>query len=315
MTKRRGIACAVATVAATLVGCGEHPDPQPPPQSTVRGLSVTTGLSCAVTTDGALRCWGDLASRLVVEQPREGPFAAVRLSRQFACGLTDGGSVDCWGADWVDTAGFPTDLASISVAGFPVFCGTTSDHQAKCWLMEEYWRSAPGAPDLKEQEREWADELVAGAPVGVVARIETRGLQACALSLDGAFRCWGSQYESFGRGAPEEDVLDFSIDGSVGCAILSGNIPKCWGLAADAELPPGRFDRVFAQGGTICLREVESHHLQCIGSDTYGQLAELPSFGFQDLALYLGTICGLADDGQVYCWGRDTKGETEAPVF
>jgi hypothetical protein len=127
--------------------------------SGVATVSAGWVYTCAVTTVGSAKCWGNnffgqlgdgtvLNSNVPVNVSGLGGVAAVSAGGSHTCALTTGGGVKCWG--WNDfgqlgdgneptASGTPVDVSGLGSgvavlsAGFIHTCGLTTGSDVKCW--------------------------------------------------------------------------------------------------------------------------------------------------------------------------------------
>src|SRR5262249_37567598 len=115
--------------------------------------------TCAVTTGGAVLCWGDNtfgelgANTTLNSSTPVGPLglssgiAAVAAGQYLTCAVTTSGGIQCWGLNDsgqlgnnstvdshvpVGVVGLSTGVASVS-AGFGATCAVTATGGARCW--------------------------------------------------------------------------------------------------------------------------------------------------------------------------------------
>jgi alpha-tubulin suppressor-like RCC1 family protein len=195
--------------------------------------------------------------------------AAVSAGTSHTCAVTSGGGVKCWGDNSsgdlgdgttterttpVDVSGLTSGATAIS-AGDDVTCALTSTGGVKCWGYNAEGNLGDGArtgpeecPGTPSCSRTPVD--VSGLTSGVTA-ISVGKFASCAVTSAGAVKCWGSN--SFGllgdgtSGGPEKcegepcsrtpvDVSGLTSSGtaiSAGqfhtCALTSAGGVKCWG--------------------------------------------------------------------------------------
>jgi putative cell wall-binding protein/alpha-tubulin suppressor-like RCC1 family protein len=278
--------------------------------------AVTAGPleSCAVTTVGAVKCWGftrdgqpgnvttKLSSVPVDVVGLGSGVVSVALGGNFSCALTSGGGVKCWGFNEVgqlgngtstdssvpvDVVGLASGVVSVS-AGDQHSCALTSGGAVKCW---------GGAP--------WSGQLgnggtssssvpvdVIGLGSGVVSVSAGQG-HTCAVTLGGAVRCWGeNDYGQLGNGSVTGSGLGVGVPvdvvglgsgavmvaggGRHTCAVTSDGAVKCWGENTDGELGDG----------TTTLSEVPVDvvfvgHTRISGADRYGTAVAISQSAFQ----------------------------------
>ena len=253
-------------------------------------ISLGAFTSCARTTTGQARCWGDgdhgqlghgtesgYQPTPVVVQNRAGTgpltgVAQVSLGANTACARLQSGEARCWGQNFEGQIGD----------------GTTTD-RARPRLV----RTAGG-----------------GALRGI-RQIAPNFTNTCAIVTGGQVRCWGRNYHgTLGTGTTDstdhlhpEVVVNPSSSGpltgarrvAVGdehtCVALGNGQVRCWGRNHHGQLGDGTFDArsrptpVRAVGGT-------------------GRLGSVTSLGVGD-----SHTCARLSSGQLRCWGYDTHGE------
>ena len=230
--------------------------------SGVMSVGAGTQHSCAVTTGGAVSCWGqNLSGELgdSANTPSNVPVpvtglgsgvAAVAVGSQHTCALTDAGGVWCWGANNagqlgngtttgsnvpVAVSGLGSGVAQIA-AGDDTTCAVTDAGAARCW-------GANGSGQLGD-----GSTVHRTTPVGVsglgadVAQIAAGGPNACAVTTAGAAWCWGSDlYGQLGDGQQDDSSVPIAVTGfgtgagqiTVGtrhaCLVATTGAAYCWG--------------------------------------------------------------------------------------
>ncbi len=133
-------------------GCDTYDLCEPEPQR-VEGIENAVGLSigalhaCAVTTQGAVYCWGYNAAGQLGDgttTARHTPAAVpgitgviqVAAGSEFTCALTDQSTVACWGQGYgnsaADVPGLQAGVEEIRVSGTHG-CARLSSGGVKCW--------------------------------------------------------------------------------------------------------------------------------------------------------------------------------------
>lgn len=307
-------------------------DVRPPTPITVSAagrIDAGRAHTCALTTLGGVRCWGqnDLGQLGQTRMPwiafagvvtsLEGPVVGLATSMDTTCAVTGSGKVSCWGI---------------------IFPGAGYD----------YFQDPLEASHL---------------PIGVdgfdsvqpPTRLAVGGLAACAAVEDGhAIRCWGSDHDcQIGDGEGDGgtpypiqiwsdsalEVLSLSAGDTHFCAALGtpeeGGQVRCWGGNGDAQsgqadtkgcvqvpTPVAGLDHIVEVSAGInhnCALDRDGA-VYCWGSNLSGNLGHLeaqtthlPSkvsglLSVTHVDAGLTAVCALEEVGFVRCWGSDASG-------
>jgi alpha-tubulin suppressor-like RCC1 family protein len=247
-------------------------------------VSIGGEHTCAVLSDGGLRCWGAgeaLGYRTIDDigdnehpyqagdVPTGGRVKQVAAGGGFTCALYEGGNVRCWGSNQYGTLGY----------------GHTDD------LF-----GAGKTPDV-------LPDLELGGPVSMIT---AGGLHVCALLVSGEVRCWGNNGAYQLATGDEEAIGDNEVPGSrsplqlgseatslsaalfATCAVVKGDFVRCWGLLGGFSGAP------MGYGG-----------VEIIGDDETPAQAGNINVGGSTSAVATGSdhICALLSAGRVRCWG------------
>jgi alpha-tubulin suppressor-like RCC1 family protein len=181
----------------------------------VAAIAAGDSHSCALTSDGAVKCWGDNSSGQLGDGTTVDRWTPAYVSGLGAgviaivtgglhsCALTSGGGVKCWGANALGQLGDgtrlsrsrPVEVAGLSrgvraiTAGLRHTCALTSTGRVKCWGLNDYGQLGDGRAIYHSKPAN-----VFGLGHRVVA-IAAGGLHACALTRAGSAKCWGRNLE------------------------------------------------------------------------------------------------------------------------
>jgi len=184
--------------------------------------------TCALTTDGRVKCWGNnhdgqLGDGTTVDRmtPVEvmglgGGVKAIAARWRHTCALTAAGGVKCWGGN----------------------------HHGELGDETRHDRGTPGD--------------VVGLTSGVKA-VATGWRHVCALMTTGTIKCWGNNHEGqlgdgtgIDRNKPVDvigvpsGVIAIAAGGEHSCAVTQ-RIVTCWGENEDGQLGDGTFRSTLAR--------------------------------------------------------------------
>ena len=195
--------------------------------SGVKAISAGDSTTCALTTDGAVLCWG---ARL--DRHTHAPSETASLPPTAVPSLGSG-------------------VASISV-GFSHACAVTVAGAALCWgdnfIGELGDGSRIGSPDMPRG----VHDLTSG-----VAAISAGTDTTCALTTAGAVLCWGDNgFGAAGHAGAQVYVLPLPVQGlssgvaavwashyETSCALTTAGRVVCWGGNNFGQLGDGSHER------------------------------------------------------------------------
>jgi alpha-tubulin suppressor-like RCC1 family protein len=275
--------------------------------------------ACALTTHGAVKCWGynglgELGDGTNAD--RHAPVDVVGLGSGVVaiaagtdqmCALTETGAVKCWGynnagqlgdgstisrSTPVDVVGLGSGVASIG-AGFAHTCALTVAGGVKCWGDNTYGQLGTGSPGGRTVPTDVVG-LASGAKALWVGDYAT-----CVTLVDGTFKCWGltfsellpdgsypSRFSPITVGGVAPDVVSVSIGSAHACVVAASGAVQCWGDSTYGELGNGTFT-----GSTVPVTP--------LGLSS-GMAAIEASYYY---------TCALTGAGGVKCWGYNYYGE------
>jgi RHS repeat-associated protein/uncharacterized repeat protein (TIGR01451 family) len=290
-------------------------------------FSAGGGHTCAKTSTGNVKCWGDNESGQLGDgtriyqslpggmgsEPRDVINLFVQASAVYAgdrhtCILTTSGEVKCWGYSATGALGngpAPTQqnvpvtphglVSSISavVPGSDSTCALTTYGGVLCWGSNEFGQLGNGT--LMEHP---TPIEVSGLSSGVAAIVNSDSF-SCALTTGGGVKCWGKNgggYLGDGTTTNRSTPVDVIGLGSGVTAIatngwstcaLTAGGVKCWGSNVSGEVGDG----------TTSYR---STPVDVVGLDSG---VSAITTGAQPY------FCALMTSGGVKCWGTNGSGQ------
>ncbi|KVP96587.1 hypothetical protein WJ97_11930 [Burkholderia ubonensis] len=232
--------------------------------SGVASVSAGGQHTCAVTTAGAVRCWGrgsygQLGNGATANSPT--PVAVQGLTSGVAmvstgwahtCAVTTAGGAKCWGRDNYGQLGDSVNLANQSVpvdvlgltagvtnvaTGYNHTCAVTTAGGVKCWGQNDV-----GQLGINSYTNKPTPADVVGLS-SAVKSVDAGYVHTCAVTTAGGVKCWGDDaVGQLGNGLPlAESLVPVDVTGltsgvvsvaagdSHNCALTAGGRVKCWG--------------------------------------------------------------------------------------
>ena len=313
---------------------------------TVSGLSsgvvsITAGDShaCALTSSGAVKCWGSNTRGQIGDGSTSNSLVPVQVSglssgvvridadAENTCAVTDSGRVLCWGSNQTYGAGSTTADANADGEADPVLVPT------------EVTGMSGGATDV----------AVGGTRVSASSYYS----HGCALMASGAVKCWGDNaYGELGTTAagPVAVPADVAIGTtatavSVGiahsCVLTGAGGVKCWGQNSTGQLGNGTSTAVAAgtivdmagastgvvqvsAGGSVTCIVTSAAALMCAGNSMsdlirrtlFPAVVSTPEIvhGLSSNVVAVSTsfnqMCALRTNGSLGCWANNSYGQT-----
>jgi alpha-tubulin suppressor-like RCC1 family protein len=189
-----------------------------------------------------------------------GGVVAIAAGDDHTCAITAQGALKCWGCNkygqlgdgTTDTQTTPVNVSGLSgvtavAAGTGDTCVRTSGGEVLCWGNND--QGQLGAENDVESR---AEPKAVGGLTGGIAALAAKGGHACILSDSGEIQCWGGNKFGqlgdgtfVGRSAPAPVT---GLDGSITilaagwsqtCAVLGDGRLKCWGWNFYGQLGEG----------------------------------------------------------------------------
>ena len=286
--------------------------------SGVTTVSASDRHTCALTSGGAVWCWGNnwwgqLGDGTTTS--RSAPVAvsglgsgvvAVTAGYFHTCALTGAGAVWCWGSNGAGQLGDGTTadrLTPVAVSGFGSgaiaiaagnnhTCALTNAGAVLCWGGNNLGQLGDGTTTDRP-----TPGAVTGLGSGVAAVAATGGGHTCVLMNSGTVRCWGwNDWGQLGDGTTTNaltPVVVSDLGSSVAavsagwrhsCARTSAGAAYCWGMNWDDRL---------GDGGLVYQNLVP---VAGLGSN----VAKIAAGGSQ--------TCAVTSGGALLCWGINISG-------
>ena len=262
---------------------------------TVRSVSSSTGVTCAILDNSHLKCWGG-NSKGTLGQGHTNNIGD--LPDQMGDNLR------------------PIDLGtgkyalSVAVNGSNA-CAILNDSTLKCWGDGQAGQTGQGSAFwIGDEPGQMGDNL---SPIDLgtgrtAIQVSVGGQHICALLDNGTVKCWG--FTGLGQGVDtaignlpgqmgdnlmpidlgsEFKVTMIATGSSHSCALLSDGSVKCWGINSYGQLGLGNTNHVGEEPGQM------------------GDNLPPIDLGLNKTAkkIFAGTFttCALLNDGIAKCWG------------
>ena len=241
LTSAGGVECWGANASGQL-GDGTTTDSSTPVavsglSSGVSAIAAGSYHTCALTSTGAVKCWGyngdgELGDSTTTD--RAAPVAVTGLSSgvnaiaagaQHTCALMSTGAVKCWGNNGYGELGDSTTTERVTpvavtglssgvnaiAAGAQHSCALTSGGAVKCWGRNDYGQLGDSTTTGRV-----TPVAVTGLSSGVSA-IATGSQHTCALTSGGAVKCWGNNGSGrLGNGTTTNSPTPVAVSGLAG---------------------------------------------------------------------------------------------------
>ena len=214
--------------------------------SGVQSISIGESHSCALTTNGGVKCWGNNVSG----QLGDGSITdsntpvdvtglisgatAITVGKDWACALTTSGAVKCWGDNEYGLGALDGNNSAITNSKVPVqvegltsgvlaisidykhACALLSTGSVKCWGFNNKGQLGDGSTTNSNTPVD-----VAGLPDKAVA-VSVGYRHSCAILESGSLYCWGSNDEAQLGDGTEVDKLQPTNVSALGTAVGPG---------------------------------------------------------------------------------------------
>jgi uncharacterized repeat protein (TIGR02059 family) len=204
--------------------------------------------------------------------------SAIALGSQSSCALTTDGGVKCWGANNYGQLGDGTQsnrstpldvrtssssstalsgVTAIDIGGFHS-CAVTATGGVKCWGWSGDGQLGDGSSGDTTKSTSPVDvhtSSTSNTPLSGVAAIALGANHSCALTTTGGVKCWGSNYSgqlgngSSGSSADRNTPVDvtgltsgvaaIALGDTHSCALMTTGGVMCWGRGELGQLGNG----------------------------------------------------------------------------
>ena len=246
----------------------------------VVAISAGDGHTCALTTAGAVECWGDGSHG------------------QLGNGGTANSSVP------TDVAGLAECVVSVS-AGTYHTCAATAAGGVKYWGDSSYGELGNFSPPVAAA---FVPTDVIGAPSTSIA-VKTAEIESCILTSAGSVSCWGAgdlgDGTTMGSSEPVNvsgllsPVTAISVGESHACAVTVQGGAMCWGNNLYGQLGNG----TTAGGAVPVVVSGLDSGVTAIAAGWGGQ--------FESWSVNGGNrhTCAVIQGGAIQCWGSNDSGQ------
>ncbi len=282
--------------------------------------------TCALTSVGAIWCWGDnsagqfgnnstVGSQVPVPVPAfPSGVSSVAVGAGHACALTAAGGVWCWGANSVGELGnnsttnslVPVQVSGLSsgvksiAAGNGFTCAILTNGGVDCWGAN----SSGQVGDNSTTVRTAPVPVYTLGPNAGVRGVATGMTHTCAITAAGGAECWGfNGYGQLGNKTTTNSSVPVTVFASAGqgitsitagqdytCVVGGSTGALCWG------------DNIAGQLGNNSTTN-SSQFVAVSG------LASSPAATPKAIAAAGNATCVALKAGGVECWGENANGE------
>ena len=235
----------------------------------VKAISSGSYFTCALTTKGAVKCWGantygQLGNGTTAASPK--PVAVSGLGKgvkalgaggYHACAVTTKGAPKCWGYNGEGELGdntkvnsaVPVAVYSLSkgikaiAAGSYTTCAHTTKNTVKCWGYNGDGELGDGTTTSSLKP------VLAGGLGNKVKAMAYGDIHGCAVNTSGSVKCWGyNGYGALGDNTTTTSskpvgvynigakIKGVAAGGYHSCALTTKGAIKCWGFNAYGQL-------------------------------------------------------------------------------
>jgi cysteine-rich repeat protein len=251
--------------------------------------------TCAISTTGAIKCWGVNDFSIVSGAPTTGTYKHVSVDGR-ACAIRSDDMVVCWGSGW---SGSPPAVAVTSLSvGSQHGCVVRQDNSN----VQCFGSSNGSIPAVRYSQ------------VAVTAS------STCAVrEADGAIDCWGSSTNQYAGKPAATGFTKLASSLEHYCGVRNTGEVLCWGINTNGEtnvpagesfvgVAAGEFTScgLRADGSVRCWGEGEPEERGTSGDLGQGTPRKEAADRFSELSAGNLHTCGKRRSGGIVCWGKAT---------
>lgn len=229
----------------------------PPPG--VRFLELNSGyaISCGITTEQAVLCFGSARGGKLNEPA--GTFTHVAPGLNYICALRTDGTLACWGGEDNPTQdalfhnNVPSGTFTQVTMGNRHACALRADGSIACWGV-----NADGQTNV---------------PPGSYSYVNVSNFTSCALRIDGTPVCWGRN-QGGQQTYPPGTFTQISTGFAHVCGLRADLTVTCWGRNSEGQtiVPAGTYTHVSAGTFHTCAMPTSGPPAVCWGNNAGGRM-------------------------------------------
>lgn len=307
-------------------------------------ISTTGYVTCAITMDGDLKCWGSAsmngqATNVAINAPAivdaGTKYQLVKFDGTTACGLTAAGAIKCWSRTginfWTGSGSIvsPTIVddtnayQNVEIVGSLV-CGHLVSGEIRCLGTDfnhlygtSNYISTPLAIDPGVQYQ----------------KLTSSSYGFCGLHGDGSLKCWNSNWASLWRSPYSTNFIyptlvgtDKFVQFKGNCGITTTGYAKCVNAMQIGTPYDSTRTSFKPYGSSVKWKELTGNncgidfngYFRCWSykdkvslsrNDSYtAPVIQFPDVTFKKISHYDGFYCGIRQDDSLACWGSDNYG-------
>ena len=266
-------------------------------------LSDSYSHTCGVKSSGELYCWGSngdgqLGDGTITDKYIPTPIGvdtdwqSISIARTHTYGVKTTGELYHWGSGSSSPTriGVDTDWQSISAGDYHT-CGVKSGGKLYCWGSNGDGQLGDGTTANKTSPTQ----------IGVDSDwqgISAGGSHTCGLKISGELYCWGSNGSGkLGVGTTANKNSPTRIGATTDWQSISAGSYHTCGVKSSGELYCWGRNEYYGNLGDGTTANKNSPTRIGVATD------------WQSISAGGGHTCGIKDNGELYCWGRNYFGE------